>query len=265
MSNQTESVPVSNVETYFGSEQLAAFDYDGYSVCPGLLGAEEMQKISDWTEEVERWPEVPGRHMMYFEKSLLDPKKRILNRIENFYPYHSGFRALFDDPRIKGRASELFREPSVLFKEKVNFKSSGGDGFKHHQDQAAGWGTYGELFISALISIDESTVDNGCLEITSGRGKHRTLDREWRPFTEEEIEAMEFRPVATQPGDVIFFDSFVPHGSYPNLSSTRRRVLYVTFGRVSEGDHRVQYYADKRRNYPPDCEREAGKEYVFRV
>jgi hypothetical protein len=33
--------------------------------------------------------------MMYFEKSLLDSSRRILNRIENFYPSHEGFRELF--------------------------------------------------------------------------------------------------------------------------------------------------------------------------
>jgi len=42
-------------------------------------------------------------------------------------------------------------------------------------------------------------------------------------------------------------------------------VLYVTYNRLSEGDHRRQYYIDKRKSFPPDCEREPGKEYVFRV
>jgi ectoine hydroxylase-related dioxygenase (phytanoyl-CoA dioxygenase family) len=203
--------------------------------------------------------------MMYFEKSLKEPGRRIINRIENFYPYHEGFRELFDDRRIRGRVSELLGETSVMFKEKINFKYPGGDGFKHHQDQAAGWGKYGGLFISVLISVDDATIENGCLEIVSGKGQHRTLDREWKPFDDAEIKAMQFQAVPTQPGDVIFFDSFVPHGSYPNLTNSRRRVLYVTYGRLSEGDHRVQYYVDKRKNYPPDCEREAGKQYFFRV
>jgi hypothetical protein len=32
-----------------------------------------------------------------------------------------------------------------------------------------------------------------------------------------------------------------------------------------DGDHREKYFSDKRKNYPPDYEREPGKEYVFRV
>jgi len=31
------------------------------------------------------------------------------------------------------------------------------------------------------------------------------------------------------------------------------------------GDHLAQYYADKRKSYPPDIERDPDKEYVFRV
>jgi ectoine hydroxylase-related dioxygenase (phytanoyl-CoA dioxygenase family) len=250
---------------YFSESDVAAFDRDGYIIVRGLLGPAEMARVSDWTEQVEHWPEVPGKYMMYFEKSLLDPDRRLINRIENFYPYHDGFRALFDDDCVKGRVAELFGEPAVLFKEKINFKYPGGDGFKHHQDQAAGWWDYAPLFISVLISVDEATVENGCLEIAPGNDRHRLLEREWKPFTPEEIKAMPFIQVPTRPGDVIFFDSFVPHGSYPNLSSGRRRILYVTYNRLSDGDHRVDYYAAKRKSYPPDCEREAGKEYVFRV
>ncbi|MGB8273707.1 MAG: phytanoyl-CoA dioxygenase family protein [Alphaproteobacteria bacterium] len=250
---------------YFSDSDVASFDRDGFVIVRGLIGSDEMARISEWTDEVERWPETPGRYMMYFERSLLDPGKRLINRIENFYPYHQGFRALFDDDRVRGRVSELFGEPAVLFKEKINFKYPGGDGFKHHQDQAAGWWDYGSLFISVLISVDESTVENGCLEIAPGNNRHRHLDREWKPFTAEEIKAMPFIQVPTKPGDVIFFDSFVPHGSYPNLSNSRRRILYVTYNRLSEGDHRVAYYAAKRNSYPPDCEREPNKEYVFRV
>ena len=61
------------------------------------------------------------------------------------------------------------------------------------------------------------------------------------------------------------FDSYVPHRSAPNGTDAPRRVLYVTYNRASDGDHRLRYFSDKRRSYPPDCEREPGREYVYRV
>ena len=49
------------------------------------------------------------------------------------------------------------------------------------------------------------------------------------------------------------------------MSDTVRRLYFATYNRVSEGDHLARYYADKRQSYPPDIERQPGKEYVFRV
>ena len=64
-----------------------------------------------------------------------------------------------------------------------------------------------------------------------------------------------------EPGDVLFFDSYLPHRSAQNHSHVPRRALYVTYNRLSEGDRRADYFADKRQNFPPECEREKGVDY----
>ena len=84
-------------------------------------------------------------------------------------------------------------------------------------------------------------------------------------LSDEQIADMDFVSYPTKPGDAMFFDSYAPHRSGPNLTDRSRRVLYVTYNRASDGDHRVQYFADKRKSFPPDIEREPDKEYVFRV
>lgn len=245
-------------------EQIRTFHDDGFLVARGMYSDREMQDIARWTSEIEAWPETPGRHMMYFERSQLDGS-RILNRMENFYPYHEGFHRLFDDDKMRGSVGQLFGEPALLFKDKVNFKLPGGDGFKPHQDVQAGWDRYGSLHISVLLCIDEATVENGCLELVKGFHDRGVVGSMWEPLTEETMAGMKFEPYPTEPGDVVFFDSYAPHGSGPNLTNHRRRILYVTYGKQSDGDQRARYYADKRMSYPQDCEREAGKNYVFRV
>ena len=67
------------------------------------------------------------------------------------------------------------------------------------------------------------------------------------------------------PGEVIFFDSFVPHASKPNLTDSPRRILYITYNLAREGDHRKRYFADKHASFPPDIDRDREKTYVFRV
>jgi 2-aminoethylphosphonate dioxygenase len=64
---------------------------------------------------------------------------------------------------------------------------------------------------------------------------------------------------------VIFFDSFVPHASKPNLTQAPRRVLYLTYNLARDGDCRARYFADKYAAFPPDIDRETDKVYVFRV
>ena len=140
----------------------------------------------------------------------------------------------------------------------------GGAGFKAHQDQQAGWGRFAPLFVTALVSIDAATVENGCLEIAAGRHKQGLLGEEWRPL-DAAAARLELEPIPTAPGDVILFDSFVPHASKENFTDAPRRVLYLTYNRASEGDHRLRYYREKHASFPPDIDRVPGRAYVFRV
>ncbi len=244
------------------AEQINTFKSTGFLVIRNLYNADEMKKITAWTDEVTSYPEVPGKYMMYFEESKLEPGKRILSRMEDIEPYHTGFSELFTRGEIQQITSQLFDDDAVLFKDKINFKMPGGDGFKAHQDVQAGWDRYGKLHITALVSIDPSTVENGCLEMASGYHNKGLIGEQWKPLEED---ALEYVSVPTEPGDAVFFDSFAPHRSKPNMTNEHRRVLYVTYNAAKEGDHRRQYYDDKRLSYPPDIEREPDKQYVFRV
>jgi hypothetical protein len=247
------------------ADQIAAFQRDGYLLLRGFFAPREVADITRWTEELAEAPEEAGRHWVYREASLLDPETRIIQRIENFCPFHDGFDRLVRHDRLIETVSCLFGEQAILFKEKINFKMPGGAGFKAHQDQQAGWSTYAPLFITALVGIDASTLDNGCLEVAPGWHKQGLLGEEWRPLDDQRIAEVGLKPVPTEPGDVLLFDSYVPHASAENMTSAARRILYLTYNRLSDGDQRERYYRDKFAAFPPDVARVSGSEYVFRV
>ena len=245
--------------------QIETFRRDGFVFAPGLYSAEDIAEITAWTDELLGRDEQPGKHMVYYEDDLKQAGHRVVQRIEYFTGFHAGFDGLFNRGRMVQAVSELLGEPAALFKEKINFKMPGGDGFKAHQDVQAGWNDYADFYITALVSIDPATLQNGCLEVVAGWHDRGLVGEEWTPLTDEQVAKMDFKPYPTQPGDAMFFDSFAPHRSGPNLTDSARRILYVTYNKASQGDHREQYFADKRANFPPDVERAPGETYVFRV
>ena len=160
--------------------QVNAFERDGYLVVRGALGTEAIARIEHWCDELTAMPEVPGGHWVYWEQNLTNPNEKIRSRIENISRTHAGFAQLTE--ALKRPVGQLLGEEAVLCKEKINFKLPGGDGFKPHQDSQAGWNTYADFFVSALVCIDKSTEENGCLKIVRGHHK-RGLFWMWAPFT----------------------------------------------------------------------------------
>jgi 2-aminoethylphosphonate dioxygenase len=246
------------------ADQCAQMQRDGYVVARGCLGPDQVAQLLEWTAELESAPEVSGQHWVYHEDSLTTPSRRLVQRIENFCPYHEGFDCFVRNGSLASWTGALMGGPVVLFKDKINFKMPGGGGFAAHQDQQAGWSQYGSIFVTAMVTLDAATLENGCLEIASAGHRHRPelIGEQWKPL---EVDSLNLQPVPTEPGDVIFFDSFVPHASKPNFTALSRRVLYLTYNLASEGDQRGRYFADKHASFPPDVDRDPGKVYVFRV
>lgn len=243
-------------------QQIEQFNKDGFLIIKNGFKSDDASRIQTWATEISERPEKSGDHWVYHEKSKIDPDKDLINRIENISPFHQGFSKL--SHALESPVAQLFNEQAALFKEKINFKMPGGDGFKPHQDSQAGWQDYAEYFISVMVCIDEATIENGCLQMVSGF-QDRGLYREWEPLTDDDMADMEFIHCPTQPGDIVFFDCYTPHASEPNLTSSTRRLYFATYNKLSEGDFLEQYYADKYKSFPPDIDRVAGKEYIFRV
>jgi len=239
-----------------------SMERDGYLVVRDFFNADEIQDLLCWTKELQNAPQEVGRHWVYMEDSLTNPGERVIQRIENFCPFHEDFDRLIRDGALAHWVASLMGGPVALFKEKINFKMPGAPGFKAHQDQQAGWGRYAKLFVTAMVAIDAATIENGCLEIVSGRHHEGLVGEEWKPLDEA---VLDLRPVPTAPGDVIFFDSFVPHASQANFTAQPRRILYLTYNLLADGDHRAQYHAEKYAAFPPDIERDGNTAYVFRV
>jgi hypothetical protein len=130
---------VATRQPVFTDPQLKDFDRDGFVVVRSFYDANEMKQIGLWIDELCDQMDEPGLLMSYFEESLLEKSQKILSRIEHFVECHEKFSGVVYAPKLARTVSELIGDEAVLFKEKVNFKLSGGAGFKPHQDIQPGW------------------------------------------------------------------------------------------------------------------------------
>jgi ectoine hydroxylase-related dioxygenase (phytanoyl-CoA dioxygenase family) len=240
--------------------QCAQWRRHGYVLLRQNLSVYQREELARWVEELAAWPEAPGKWMKWYERS---GDRRQLCRVEDFVDHHAGFAAFLERSELAAVLAQLCGEPAVLFKEKINFKLPGGAGFEPHQDAPA-FTTFGQRYhVTVMVSVDPATVQNGCLEVVEGfhgtgllpQAAYGTLDRAWSA-------AQRWKPIEMSPGDVLVFDSYVPHRSGPNGSQTPRRALYVTYNRASDGDYRRAYFARKRAAFPPECERAPGVDYT---
>jgi 2-aminoethylphosphonate dioxygenase len=245
--------------------QMAVYREKGWLPARGFVAPPEVEALARWTDELVGRPEEPGKHMVYREPSLREPGMRVIQRIENFCPYHAGFDAFVRDGRLRVAVDQLLGTAACLFKEKINFKMPGGAGFEPHQDQQAGWSRYASMFITAMVTLDRATIENGCLEMGDGARVAGLIGAEWRPLDAAEMQGFSLVPVPTEPGDVLFFDSYAPHASKANMTDQPRRILYLTYNAAADGNHCARYFAEKRESFPPDIERRPGIEYKFRV
>ena len=237
---------------------------NGFVVVRQGLNLDEMEQIKTWSTELMELPDAKDSYWVYRERDLRSKGEDndLISRIEMIGQNHTGFHRL--NLFLKQIISSLFKEEAILFKDKLNYKMPGGDGFKPHQDSQAGWDVYASEFITAMVSVDPATIDNGCLYIADGPHEKKVI-RQWEPLNEADLASMRFQAYPTNPGDLVFFHSYVPHYSNANLSDQMRRLYYATFNTSSEGDHHHNYHKDKFANYPPDIYRQTGKRYEFKV
>lgn len=167
-------------------------------------------------------------------------------------------------PLINALGGEAF----IPFKDKLNNKHPGGGAYRPHQDIVA-YRAFGPRYhLTAMVTIDASTLENGCLwmaedfrAFTQQHPQAIAEHLEGRPVLHSHeggalhgdihsdiAEQMTWLPLETHPGDLVVFDSFVPHRSELNQSTASRRALFVTFSTVREADWYERYYDEKRRH-----------------
>ncbi|KAK5167162.1 uncharacterized protein LTR77_007892 [Saxophila tyrrhenica] len=241
--------------------QLDHFNTQGYLI---LRQSEhdliDPGTLQQWTSEIRSLPREHGKWMPYDEVTATG--ERQLMRTENFADYHTGYSSLLHGAALRGILGQLTRDEMLLFKDKINYKLAGGNGFNAHLDAPA----YDHIgFIehtTANLAVDAATIANGCVEVVPGSHRLDVELAEGGRISEAWEDSQTWKPVELGEGDLLIFGSHLAHRSKRNGTSKARSSVYATYHMRKDGeDLRARYYADRRENFPPDHERVPGKDY----
>jgi hypothetical protein len=217
-----------------------SFDEQGYLVARGLFDAEETAFLRDYFMQLREDGAYPG-DVVGVEPDSDDPLRKYPRMIH----MHRWDMVALDwllEPRLAYSltfslgGTEPFAVQTMLY-----FKPPGARGQAVHQDQSYLRVKPGTC-IAAWMALDPSDEMNGCLEVVPGSQKWPvlcTIDADTREsFTDITVplpDDAELVPVVMDPGDVLFFNGSLVHGSRPNRSDRFRRSLV---GHYIEGDAR---------------------------
>ncbi|MEV6505358.1 phytanoyl-CoA dioxygenase family protein [Streptomyces sp. NPDC051642] len=208
---------------------IGAFEEDGFTVARGLFAYDEIDRLCAEFTALHAAGPVPGHFEPYDSDDPLRTHPRVM------HPHEINRLALrfLLEPRLRSVLETLFGEEVLAAQSMFYFKPPGARGQALHQDNFYLRAEPGTC-VAAWIACDEIDRDNGGLEVVPGT--HR-MD----VFCPEEADAgvsfareyvppppgLAAVPVDMAPGDVLFFNGSLVHGSQPNRSADRFRRSFI--------------------------------------
>ncbi len=208
----------------------ASFERQGYLLAAGLFSPDETARLRDHYMALRTAGAYPGDSAGVDAESN-DPLRRFPRMIHMHRWDEISLRWMLD-PRLARRMTRLAGVEPLAVQTMLYFKPPGARGQALHQDQYYLKVSPGTC-LAAWMALDPCDEENGCLCVVPGTHHLPILCTRGadtgRSFTEVEVplaEGMHAVPIPMQPGDVLFFNGSLIHGSFPNESTTRfRRAL----------------------------------------
>ncbi len=219
--------------TLLTRDQLQAFHQDGYLILRGLFQQDEIAELLDTFMTMHAGGPIPGCFSPASEEeAAADPLKRYPRMMHPHRVNEVARRYLLDD-RLETVLAALFDEEPLAAQTMVYFKPPGGRGQAQHQDNFFLKVEPGTC-IAAWVALDAADEENGGLSVVPGTHamdlfcpEEADLDVS---FTREFVpvpEGLEAIPTRLAPGDVLFFNGSLVHGSGPNRSADRFRRSFI--------------------------------------
>ena len=215
------------------SEQIDQYRRDGYTVAPNLLNAAE---VADLVVELDgicagnTLAEHSGKLEMEPNQA---PDGTVVRRLYEPCTYYPTFEKLSESPKLLDCIEGLIGPDILRHYSKINMKPAEiGSVVEWHQDMGYYPLTNGDS-LAALMYLDDTTVENGCLQVIPGVHEQPLMDHTVDGFFQgkitEPVDESGAVPLEGEAGSVIFMHAMTPHASITNTSQKPRRTLIVSY------------------------------------
>jgi phytanoyl-CoA hydroxylase len=213
------------------------YNENGYVVVESLFSRDEVAALIDHFMELRRSPQQGDDIGINVDSA--DPLKRY-PRIIHPHKWDEASRRFMFDARVRACLNGLLGADPIAVQTMVYFKPPGARGQALHQDNYYLRVQPGTC-MAAWMALDPCDEANGCIEVVPGSHTWDMLCTEMADtnisFTDVTVPlppGAQARPLPMQPGDVLFFNGSIVHGSQPNKTPDRfRRSLIAHY---IEGD-----------------------------
>src|SRR5688500_13476798 len=215
------------------SAELDHYDREGYLVVRGMFDAEEIAALRGTFDAIaEAGRPIPGHWEPARDAKPSDPLKRY-PRVMHPHRFDPLSMRILLDRRIDRVLRDLLGEEPVATETMFYFKPPGARGQAFHQDNFYLKVKPGTC-IAAWIAVDPAIRTNGGLLVAPGT--HRMDVQCPEPADESKSFVNHLVPpppgvtpvpAELQPGDVLFFNGSLIHGSEPNTHATLWRRSFI--------------------------------------
>ncbi|MEV0225666.1 phytanoyl-CoA dioxygenase family protein [Streptomyces sp. NPDC050704] len=223
-----------NTDADANKDAVRRFEEDGFTVARGLFGRAEIDALCAEFTALHAAGPVPG----HFEPraaetaGAADPLHRYPRVMHPHRINDLALRYLLE-PRLRGILELLLGEEVLAAQSMFYFKPPGARGQALHQDNFYLRVEPGTC-VAAWIACDVIDRENGGLEVVPGTHRMDVFCPEQADeglsFAREYVPpppGLAAVPVDMEPGDVLFFNGSLVHGSQPNRSADRFRRSYI--------------------------------------
>lgn len=224
------------------TDQLEHFETHGHLVIPGLYSADDVALLKETFAGIHRSGPVKELFNPVPEAEAGGDPLKMYPRIMHPHRFNDVAKRYLLDARLEPILTDLFGEEPLAAQSMLYFKPPTARGQALHQDNFY-LNVEPGTCIAAWLALDVVDRDNGGLEVVPGTHRMDLFCPEEADtsvsFTRDYVPpppGLEPVPVDMQPGDMLFFNGTLVHGSGPNTTTDRFRRSYIChyIGRSAE-------------------------------